>query len=144
MIIIADLPYKGLVLRQGFRRILSALSATDADSMRQNPLPRMYDCVRNGKLRYEPEPAALAALLRPLVGANPTEGVEFFDSPYRSIVRGTLDCDDAVRWRGAELINDGEPCWPAVITRRGTDKHHVVLRRRDGALEDPAQRAQRK
>lgn len=140
MIVIADLPYRGLVLRQGFRRLLSALAATDADALRTHPLPALYAAHRAGRVRYQEEPEGPRLVLSQILQAEPGEGVEFWDSPWKSLRQGWADCDDAVRWRLAELYSADEWAYPTVATDGGGEgnRHHVLIRRRDGALEDPA------
>lgn len=140
MIVIADLPYRGLLLRQGFRRLLSALAATDADALRMHPLPRLYEAARAGQMRYQEEPEGPRLVLSQLLGAAPGEGVEFWDSPWKCMRQGWADCDDAVRWRLAEHYANDVWGYPAVATDGdgNGNRHHVVIRLSDGALEDPA------
>jgi hypothetical protein len=131
VIIIADLPYRGLVLRQAFRRVLAALAASDADALRLHKLPPLY----SSGVVYRPEPEAPRMVLGQLLNAAPGEGVELWDSPWKCMRQGWADCDDACRWRLAELYQT-EWAYPAVASRG--DRHHVMLRRNNGALEDPA------
>lgn len=132
MIIIADLPYKGLVLRKGFQRVLAALAATDADALRELKVPSLY----TSGVVYQEEPEVPRRLIGSLLQVAPGEGVEFWDSPTKCMRQGWADCDDAVRWRLAELYLQDEWAYPAVATRG--DRHHVMIRRSSRALEDPA------
>lgn len=89
-----------------------------------NPLPPLYGT----RIQYRNDP---------LYGS----GREIFSHPWRVLQRGHGDCNDLVLYRLIELMLAGEnPSPEADHTRsvwRGDDVH-VLVRRANGALEDPS------
>lgn len=130
MFVVSKLPGEGLALSRSMQNMVLVLADAWADALKRNPLPPFYQC----GIRYRPEPVRSLA--------------EEWVDPYVVKQRGHGDCDDMVIWRLAELINehgwkfeDGVqslPAWPCVAWLQGTGRYHVLLRHRDGTLEDPA------
>jgi hypothetical protein len=73
--------------------------------------------------------------------AEDDEGHEAWRDIPETLARGVGDCKDLVAWRLAELRERArEPAEPRVrVARVGARvKYHVVVRRADGAREDPS------
>lgn len=90
-----------------------------ADAMRAWRLPPLYQS--GVRFAYEPYHGS---------------GREAFDLPITTYQRRWGDCDDLVIYRIAELVAAGERamCRTVFVGER----LHVLVRRADGSLEDPA------
>lgn len=86
-------------------------------------MPPLADLIRQGVVRYEPEPP----------------GLERFDPPSVVLARGWGDCDDLSCWRAGELRYTGEdPGAHAFVYPSGYKKWHAIVGRSDGREEDPS------
>lgn len=130
MFVLCKLPSPNKDLSHAMQWVIMALAEAWAEALQEKPLPKLYST----KTKYRPEP----------LGALCEEWVD----PYTTHKRGYGDCDDLVIWRLAEILNEkgykpsdgarNAPAWPAIARVRGTGRYHVVIRHRDGSLEDPA------
>lgn len=121
MRVLITLPGSGQGLMFPIRHTLQSLAEVWAEEMRRKPLPALY----TSDIRYRPEPWAGG-------------GTEEWADPYEVLERGWGDCDDLVLYRVAELIASGENATVQTMWKRGTKRHHVRVRRANGAVEDPS------
>jgi len=88
-------------------------------------------------VRYQSEPANYIKLGNLLV-----RRAEEFAAIPAVLERGWGDCDDLGPWRCAELRNSGEKAKMRVVwvkdKKTGEKKFHVLVRRANGAVEDPS------
>lgn len=66
-------------------------------------------------------------------------GVERFASPEQSDREGWVDCDRAVLWYLLDLWYAGEPATVRTLYSPDHEDMHVVVRRADHSLVDPAE-----
>ena len=98
---------------------LSALQLVDQDQLRSGRYPPLYQ----SGVRYVREP----------IGKEEWQTVE---TAFRS---KSADCEDLAAWRAAELVVAGEDVGArAVIKRVRPGLIHCLVRRGNGAMEDPS------
>ena len=112
--------YRVQTLRQLAQLLLPALEAAEADMRAGAPDPYVSGVV------FKRE-------------APPSQGVEWWKRPARTLSCGGGDCDDLAPWRAASLRVSGEdPDALPVLMPVRPGLVHVLVRRGDGSLEDPS------
>jgi hypothetical protein len=106
-------------LAQIVKGIIEGAAYGCVDALRQWRLPPLYES--GVRFAYEPQHGT---------------GLEMFDLPLVVYQRQWGDCDDLVIWRIAELVATGERATCRAIFVG--EQLHVLVRRRNGTLEDPA------
>lgn len=92
-------------------------------------------------VRSRQVPTFRAALPR-VKWQNEPPGQEHFDHAGVVLGRGWGDCDDLAPWHAASLRATGQdPRARAIVMRSGPQRWHAVVRRGDGAIEDPSRAA---
>ena len=92
--------------------------------LREGLVPRLSTLLRRRRVRWKPEP--------------PGHG-EHFDAADTVASRGWGDCDDLAPYWAAELRESGiDPGARVTIKRTGPHRWHAVVRRSDGAIDDPS------
>ena len=109
----------GSKLGRPFQIYLRAAIEAAADQFARRPLPDLY----RSHVKYAREPWA-------------GQGIEEFADPYTVWQRGWADCDDAVIFRGGQLLAAGLPCHARILRDRRTNKYHTQLSRDFAGLED--------
>lgn len=98
---------------------LSALQLVDQDQLRKKRYPPLYQ----SGVRYEREPL----------------GKEDWQTVERAYATRNADCEDLAAWRAAELVVSGQDAGArAVIKRVRPGLIHCLVRRGNGAMEDPS------
>ena len=108
-----------LCLAKLVKGIIEGAAYGCVDAYRQWRLPPLYQA--GVRFEYEPQHGT---------------GFELFDLPWTVYQRGWGDCDDLVIWRICELVASGEraTCRTVFVG----EQLHVLVRRANGSLEDPA------
>lgn len=119
--IILEIPGSGRQLMKPAQQILQAMAEAYGEEFKVRPLPPLYST----QIHFRPEPWAGL-------------GTEEWASPYDVFERGWGDCDDLSLFRCAQLIAEGEPATIVEAWLRGTKRHHFLVRRANGQLEDPS------
>ena len=128
MLALTKLAGEGTELSRSIRDYLLGLSLGWSRELRRKPLPPIY----SSGVFYKPEPREWP--------------VEEIADPYTVYERKWGDCDDLVLWRLSEIFAsfpkdptfDSLPAWP-VVARSIVEPHsHVLIRLRNGELEDPS------
>lgn len=109
----------GSKLGRPFQIYLRAAIEAAADQFGRHPLPDLY----TSHVEYRREPWA-------------GKGIEEFADPYTVWARGWADCDDAVIFRGGQLLARGLPCHARILRDRRTNKYHTQLSRDFYGLAD--------
>ena len=69
-------------------------------------------------------------------------GTEIWKDPVETFLDGYGDCEDLATWRVAELLNNHKFAAPFIRYRvdpvTGMYIYHVMVKRKDGRLEDPS------
>lgn len=77
--------------------------------------------------------------LRAVRWAPEPPGDEHFDHASTVVARGWGDCDDLAPWHAASLRASGEdPHARAIVVPTGSGNFHAIVRRSDGAIDDPS------
>lgn len=114
------------------RVLLEAVVQIDQLYLKTHKVPPLY----LSGVRYKSEPENWVKL-----GNLCVKRVEEFASIPAILERGHGDCDDLGPWRCAELRNTGEKAKMRVVwvkNAKGEKMFHVVVRRANGAVEDPS------
>lgn len=85
------------------RGYLRGLMLQNRILIRRGVVPSIYDAFLQGQIAFRPEPEG--------------QGFEEFADAITCMRRGWCDCDDAVPWRGGELLEQGILCAPKVYWR---------------------------
>lgn len=102
---------------------LEAVTAAAAPGIARGRVPVFARAVREGRVRWRPEPP----------------GDEHFDLPATVLRRGWGDCDDLAPWHAASLRATGaDPGARAIVRRSGPSRWHAIVRRSDGTIDDPS------
>lgn len=101
------------------QKFLTALQLVDEDQLRSGRYPSLY---RSG-VRYQREP----------------RGREDWQTVSRAYRAKLADCEDLAAWRAAELVVSGEDVGAAAVIKRvRPGLIHCLVRRSNGAMEDPS------
>lgn len=130
MYVVTKLPGRGVDLSRSISQLVLVLAEVWAQELARRPLPSLYS---SGVVYRAESPHNLA---------------EEWTDPYTTHERKYGDCDDLVIWRLAEILNEAGykgdrknlPAWPAVARRVDSPEYHVMIRYRNGELEDPAKK----
>lgn len=102
---------------------LASVMASAQPAIERGKVPLFARAVRDGRVRWRPEPP----------------GDEHFDLPQTVLRRGWGDCDDLAPWHAASLRATGaDPGARPIVRRSGPNRWHAVVRRSDGAIDDPS------
>lgn len=105
---------------------LESVTRLNESMLQRNQVPTFERGLRTHNIRWQPEPP----------------GAEHFDHAGTVLHRRWGDCDDLAPWHAASLRHTGEdPHATAVVKRSGPNRWHAVVRRGDGAIDDPSKRA---
>jgi hypothetical protein len=106
---------------------LESVTRLNQALLRRGLVPRFSTLVRQGKIRWRPEPRGHG---------------EHFDAADTIVSRGWGDCDDLAPYWAAELRESGaDPGARVTIKRTGPHRWHAIVRRSDGSIDDPSKAA---
>lgn len=104
---------------------LESVTRLNESLMERGQVPSFSKALLHG-VKWKPEPP----------------GAEHFDHAGTVIARKWGDCDDLAPYLAADLRHSGaDPGATAIVKRSGPKSWHAVVRRSDGAIEDPSLRA---
>jgi hypothetical protein len=105
---------------------LESVTRLNEALLKGGAVPTFAEAVKGGGIKWQPEPP----------------GQEHFDHAARVIGRGWGDCDDLAPWHAASLRATGQdPGAQAIAKRSGPHRWHAVVKRSDGAIDDPSRAA---
>jgi len=102
------------------RAAVLGLAAISLAQMAERHVPPLY----GGRVRYMREPV----------------GRERWQTAYETYQRGAGDCEDLAAYRVAELHRAGERKATIIVKVVGPNLMHIMVRRANGAIEDPSAR----
>lgn len=134
------------ILAINLKVLLGALTTVNQVFLKKYKVPRLYE----SGVRYRPEPEGHMVFhpkhpekqIDRAFAERMSGGVEDFATIPAVLARGFGDCDDLAPWLCAELRESGERATIAVKWKRirGVKLFHIVVRRPNGAIEDPSKR----
>ena len=105
---------------------LESVTRLNEALLESGTVPTFEDARKRYGIKWQPEPP----------------GQEHFDHAGVVLGRKHGDCDDLAPWQAASLRHTGEdPEAEAVVYKSGPKRWHAVVRRGDGSMDDPSERA---